>query len=373
MTGDSKLNGADIRAKLNHPVVDADGHMIEATFAVLDYLKQVGGADMAAKFEKSIQPGNDHRRRGAVWIGNSGAGTIDRATAMLPRLMYERLDDAGIDFAVVYGTFALGVLGRWDDEMRTALYRAMNMLYADMFKGLEDRLTPVALIPTHTPEEALTELDFAVGELGLKAIAMNGMIRRPHPEIMEMAPELAKFSLSISSPALDVGDTYDPVWQKCVDLGVAPTCHNGFRGYASTHGSPVGLKPEDLDDFGAAGIEKPEDIRDMFANSFYFGSEADDTMTAVGFDPKFNHYDIKLKAILGSDIGHWDVPDMTKVMVEAYEMLDDGFLDESDFRDFVYGNVVGMHTEMNPDFFKGTVVEGEVEAFKAEKTAVAAE
>ena len=47
MTGhhDSKLTGADIRAKLNHPVVDADGHMIETTFAVLDFVKQVGGAD----------------------------------------------------------------------------------------------------------------------------------------------------------------------------------------------------------------------------------------------------------------------------------------------------------------------------------------
>ena len=66
MTSDSKLSGADIRAKLDHPVVDADGHMIEAGFAVLDYVKQVGGADMAAKYEKMIQPGNDMRRRGAV-------------------------------------------------------------------------------------------------------------------------------------------------------------------------------------------------------------------------------------------------------------------------------------------------------------------
>lgn len=482
MTSDSKLTGADIRAKLDHPVVDADGHMIEATFAMLDYVKQVGGADLAAKYEKLIQPGNDQRRRGAVWIGNSGPGTIDRATAMLPKLMYERLDEAGIDFAVVYGTSALGVLGLWDDELRAVVYRAMNMLYADMFKGLEDRLTPVALIPSHTPEEALSELDFAVGELGLKAIVMNCMIRRAPPEVMEKAPELARYALGIYSPAMDVGDSYDPVWQKCIDLGVAPTCHNGFRGYASTHGSltnyvfnslgsfaqgsdyfcrsvifggiakrfpslrfafleggtnwasqlynsmfeywekrnvdalaknldpavldvdlladmfekygndyltaerirawphhsdalgsPVGLKPEDLDDFGAAGIEKPEDIRDMFLNNFYFGSEADDTMTAVGFDPKYNHYGIKLKAVLGSDIGHWDVPDMTKVMVEAYEMLEDGFLGEADFRDFVFGNVVEMHTAMNPDFFKGTVVESEAEAFKAENTAVAAE
>ena len=79
-----------------------------------------------------------------------------------------------------------------------------------------------------------------------------------------------------------------------------------------------------------------------------------------------NHYGARLNAILGSDIGHWDVPDMTKVMVEAYELLDEGFVTEADFRDFTYANVVRMHTGMNPDFFKGTVVEAEVEKLKSE-------
>ena len=482
MTGDSNLSGADIRAKLDHPVVDADGHMLESPFAVLDFVKQVGGPELAERYEKMLEPNQPGMQRGAVWIGNSGRATIDRATAMLPKLMHSRLDDAGIDFAVVYGTFALGVLGITDDELRPVVFRAMNMLYADMFKGLSDRLTPVALIPTHTPEEAITELDFAIGELGLKAIVMNCMIRRPHKDIANQVPELARYSMAISSPAMDVGDTYDPVWAKCVELGVAPTCHNAHRGYASTHGSttnyvfnslgsfsqgsdyfcrsllfggvpkrfpslrfafleggtawasqlysnlfeywekrnltalretldpavldvdllvemfekygnsyltperirskphqsdaqgsPTDLTPEDMDDFGPAGIESPEDIRDIFANNFYFGSEADDRMTAVGFDPKFNEFGIKLKAILGSDIGHWDVPDMTKVMVEAYELVDDGFIDDADFKDFVFGNVVEMHTDMNPDFFKGTAVEDAVEKYKAENASSVAD
>ncbi|MDP7547106.1 MAG: amidohydrolase, partial [Alphaproteobacteria bacterium] len=107
-------------------------------------------------------------------------------------------------------------------------------------------------------------------------------------------------------------------------------------------------------------------IRRIFDRNFYFGSEADDRMTAVAFDSKLNRHGAKLNAILGSDIGHWDVPDMTKVMVEAYELLDDGFLTEADFRDFTFANVVGMHAGMNPDFFKGTVVEIEVEALKSE-------
>ena len=47
-------------------------------------------------------------------------------------------------------------------------------------------------------------------------------------------------------------------------------------------------------------------------------------------------------------------------MVEAYELVDDGFMDEEAFRDFTYGNVVRMHAGMNPTFFKGTIVEQEV-------------
>ena len=478
--GPNGVTGADIRAKLNHPVVDSDGHMIEATFAVLDFVKQVGGPEIAKRYEEALQHEMRTRGRRAVWVGNSGPASIDRATAMLPKLFRARLDEAGIDFAVVYGTFALTVLRTGDDELRPVVYRAMNMMYADMFQGLSDRLTPVALIPMHTPEEAVAELDFAIGELGMKAIVMNTMIYRPAPEVMKEAPHLAEYSMAPLSPAIDQGDAYDPVWAKCVELGVAPSCHNSFRGRGSTHGSPTNyvfnslgsfgqgseyfcralffggvpkrfptlkfafleggagwaaqlynslfeywekrnldalsknldpakldvdllvemfekygndyltperiredphqpissqlfVPPEEINDFAPTGVTKPEDIRDIFDTNFYFGCEADDSLNAVAFDPRINHYGLKLNAILGSDIGHWDVPDMTKVMVEAYEMVDDGLVTEDDFRDFSFGNVVGMHAGMNPDFFKGTVVEDAVDKFMAENVASAAE
>jgi predicted TIM-barrel fold metal-dependent hydrolase len=477
---DGKRIGADIRAKLNHPVVDSDGHMNETSFAVLDFVKQAGGAKIAARYEDILKNDTTGQSRRAVWVGNSGPASIDRATSMLPKLYRSRLEDAGMDFGVIYGTHALSVLGIGDDELRPVVYRAMNMLYADMFSEVSDRLTPVALIPMHKPEEAVAELDFAIGELGLKAIVMNAMVYRPAPEVVEQAPELANFSMAPHSPAIDVGESYDPVWAKCVELGVAPSCHNAFRGRGSTHGSPSNyafnslgsfgqggeyfcralffggvtkrfptlkfsfleggagwgaqlyntmfeywgkrnidalkknldparldvdllvemfekwgndyLTPErirkephqsinsnlfvpaeELDDFAVSGVTRPEDIRDIFQRNFYFGSEADDRMTAVAFDEKLNHFGIKLNAILGSDIGHWDVPDMNHVMVEAYEMVEDGHITEDDFRAFSFSNVVGMHTGMNPDFFKGTAVEAEVEKFKSGSGAMAAE
>ena len=52
-------------------------------------------------------------------------------------------------------------------------------------------------------------------------------------------------------------------------------------------------------------------------------------------------------------------------------MVDDGFITRDDFRDFTFGNVVEMHTGMNPDFFKGTVIEDAAEKFKTESKAAA--
>jgi predicted TIM-barrel fold metal-dependent hydrolase len=478
--GSNGAIGADVRAKLDHPVVDSDGHMMECSFAVLDFVKQVGGPEIAKRYEDILSNDQTGASRRATWVGNSGTSSIDRATALLPKMFRARLDDAGIDFAVIYGTFALSVLGIGDDELRPVVYRAMNMLYADMFKDVSDRLTPVALIPMHDADEAVAELDFAIGELGLKAIVMNTMINRPAPEVVAEAPHLAHHTMAPYSPAIDVGDTYDKVWAKCVELGVAPSCHNSSRGRGTMHGSPSNyifnslgsfgqgsdyfcralffggvpkrfptlkfafleggagwgsqlynsmfeywekrnlqalkdtldpakldvdllvemfekygnayLTPEriraephqspnsnlfvpaeELDDFAPTGVTKPEHIRDIFETNFYFGCEADDRLNAVAFDARLNHFGHKLNAILGSDIGHWDVPDMTKVLVEAYELVDDGLINSDDFRDFSFANVVRMHTGMNPDFFKGTVVEDAVEKLKAEAPAIAAE
>jgi len=50
---------------------------------------------------------------------------------------------------------------------------------ADMFRGLGDRLIPAACIPMQTPAEALAELDVVVNQLGLKALMLTSLMRRP--------------------------------------------------------------------------------------------------------------------------------------------------------------------------------------------------
>jgi hypothetical protein len=48
---------------------------------------------------------------------------------------------------------------------------------------------------------------------------------------------------------------------------------------------------------------------------------------------------------------------LTEPLEEAYELVEEGVVTEADFRDFVVINPVTLWTGMNPEFFKGTVVE----------------
>ena len=53
---------------------------------------------------------------------------------------------------------------------------------------------------------------------------------------------------------------------------------------------------------------------------------------------------------------------MKEVLEEAWEMVDHGWIDEAAFKSFTFSNPVKFYTDTNPGFFKGTVVEGAVDA-----------
>jgi predicted TIM-barrel fold metal-dependent hydrolase len=101
--------------------------------------------------------------------------------------MHARMDEIGLDFAIVYpsiGLFVLTLSGIADDELRQASARAFNNYNAEIFRGFGDRLTPAAVIPMHTPREAIAELEHAIKTLGLKAAVLAGDVLRlvPKPE-----------------------------------------------------------------------------------------------------------------------------------------------------------------------------------------------
>jgi predicted TIM-barrel fold metal-dependent hydrolase len=111
------------------------------------------------------------------------------------------------------------------------------------------------------------------------------------------------------------------------------------------------------DDFGPAKIESVQDIHDLFVTRFFFGCEADDPITPWAFNTKANPCGARLRAVLGSDMGHWDVPDIREILPEALEMVEHGLVDEADFKRFVFEHPSEFLAGVNPDFFVGTKVE----------------
>src|SRR3989475_627783 len=263
-----------LRSRLNHPIIDADGHWLEYGPVMREEFRRIGGgaggggpagppppgpraapAVRAPAAHPPRRPGGDaavealatatdrvpsalrmsvperrHRRVGmeAFWSSPS-ENVLDRATAMLPRLMYERLDDLGIDFCVVYPTAGLGFHRMQDTRLRRAICRAYNVFTADQFRGLEDRVIPAAIIPMYTPEEAIEELEFASRQLGYKVMMVGGLMRRRVPAVAEEQPDAARFAEWYDVIGIDSDHDYDPVWAKCRELRVAPSFHNGAR------------------------------------------------------------------------------------------------------------------------------------------------
>jgi len=481
MASTETSRSAKIRARLNHPIIDTDGHTVELMPVYLDYVKQIGGADMVKRYQEATNArGNnrwaamsDDERRDAratcpPWWARPARNTLDRATASIPRLLHQRMDDLGMDYTVLYPTEGLVSPPRFEDEeVRRVSCRALNAFHADIYREYADRMTPVAIIPVHTPQEGIEELEYAVNQLGLKAM-VTSHVQRPVPKLKREHPEVSGQAPYLDLLALDSEYDYDPFWAKCIELKVAVTTHSTGQGWGSRRSvsnymfnhighfgaageamckalffggvtrrfpslkfafleggvswacslfsdiiehwkkrnakvignlDPTSMdrelfkrlideygeekmrgmspeimqalaraqrRPSVLDDWSRCGIESIEDIRDLFVPNFFFGCEADDRMVAWAFNTKVNPMGVRLGAMMSSDIGHWDVNDMTEVVEEAYELVEDGLISEEDFRDFTFTNAVRLYAATNPDFFKGTACESAVDRLLSE-------
>ncbi|MDB5396429.1 MAG: hypothetical protein JWM91_3935 [Rhodospirillales bacterium] len=466
---------AKVREKVDHPIVDADGHFVEIgpvlEEELVTYLEEAGGREMRDRYLSGFAKPFDtstalaDRNHPTIrqtwspmpsWWGWQTKNTYDRATAHLPKLMYERLDELGIDFMLVYPSSVLGLLDVEDAEIGGALAHAANRWLGSIFAPYKDRMAVGGIIPMNNPQVAIAAADHAVNELGLKTTIMASFVRR------YLGDKPAGGGIQahrLDAYGLDSEYDYDPFWAKCVELGVAPLVHGSHQrerisrsvssyvynhigglgaaheslakslflggvtrrfpelkfgfleggvswavslyadlighwskrngeaihdldpdkldvdalmGFVKTYGDDKvqgslekirthfarpAARPAQLDEFSRAVIRQVEDIRDLFVPNFYFGCEADDPLVAWAFADKVNPMGAKLKAIIGSDISHWDVVDMTEPVEEAYEMVEHGRITEDNFRDFTFVNPVELHAGMNPKFFEGTVIE----------------
>ncbi len=262
MTGHAHQTPAQIRASLNHPVIDGDGHWVEYDPVFAERMRKVGGdkaadgflASMAAtKTALNMSVEERKRRRVAMpgfWTRQTG-NTLDRATAMMPRLLYDRLDEFGSDFSIVYPTAGLRLPRIKDDETRRAVIRAYNIVAAEYFEKLSDRMTPAAIIPMHTPEEAIAELDFTTKQLGSK-VGMFGSAFPRKVEAVANDPESSRFGVWYEVFGVDGLYDYDPVWAKCRDVKIAPTFHSTGSAQALRN-SPTNFVYNHIGHFADAG------------------------------------------------------------------------------------------------------------------------
>src|SRR5579863_1688850 len=252
-----------VRSQLDHPVIDGDGHWIEYAPVFGEKMRKAGGDLAAEGFARAVRRIPDalslsiaeRRRRGIAMEGYWGrqtTNTRDRATAMMPRMLYDRLDELGIDFGIIYPTAGLGIPRITDDATRRAVIRAFNIVTAEYFHDLSDRLTPAAVIPMHTPEEAIAELEYVTRELGAKVGMFGSGIARPLPGAKSVEPDVARFAVHFDQLGIDSDYDYDPVWRKCRELKIAPTFHTGGRSFGLRN-CPSNFTFNHIGHFAAAG------------------------------------------------------------------------------------------------------------------------
>lgn len=462
MKSEDHLCAAEIRASLDHPIIDADGHIVEYWPELSRYLETEGieGGMRAlmptASFDGTRvwatlspeQRAAERSYRGPWWGFPNDAR--DLATVTAPRLLYERLDEIGIDLAVCFPSIGLLCPTQRDEMMRRKSCRAYNRYAADLFEGVGDRLIPVASIPTDTPEEAIEELDFATAELGFRAVVLGGFVPR------RFAGDDGRRGYWVDSLGLDSQYDYDPLWRRLVESKIVPAFHSGSMGWGGRRSTtnfsynhmgnfaaaseatakslffggvlhrfpqlrvalleggvgwgvtllnglvehwekrgPEGLAerdpskldgelyekliaqyrgsltpadgfgltlpkildtPDVVNDFEAAGVQGVGDIVRQITTQCFFGCEADDASTAQAFESARLPERSTLSPIFSSDIGHWDVAHIDEVVPEAYEHIEKGWLDKEQFRAFMCDNALRMYSDMDPDFFAGTVL-----------------
>lgn len=331
MTSGVARSGSAIRDELGHPVIDADGHLLEVGAAALPYLRESlsaqhfehfvrHGSPLAAALDiRDLAERRETRVPQSAWWGQHTKNGRDRATAMLPALLYERLPEIGIDYALFYTSTAMGFLAVEDDDLRQGLCAGWNAYLADLNKPYLDRVAFAGLIPMHTPAEAVAEMRHCA-ELGLKVVAMPEGIQRP----------IARMETNRPSPLMWPGQThwfdtfgldseydYDSVWTEARRLGYPITFHGG-----------LGLKPglwTSISNYTHNHIGIFAQLMSAVCKSLYFGGV---TRRFQGHPFVFLECGVAWGAqMLGDIVEHWH-----KRNLAGLEAYDPAFLNADELR-----------------------------------------
>ena len=239
---------ARIRASLDHPVIDVDGHVIEFLPALVDTLKEVAGPDMVKRTKPSSKRKATKLRRAAPGISSPPRNDLtsirfDRRGGRIPPKTHSTgpprcfrgCSGSGSTTWVSTSPCSIRASRSSFFEPRTTSCAKPSVgpsttYHAELYREHSERMTPAATIPMHTPQEAVEEIEHVVNELGMKVIMIAGSVRRPIPACARLGPEAARYGYWIDSLGLDSAYDYDPVWEKCLELKVTPTSHSPGQG-----------------------------------------------------------------------------------------------------------------------------------------------
>lgn len=184
----------EFRARSDHVVIDADGHVCEP----VDLWEANLPASMRDRGPRvRVAPDSGVQQvlvedavaipMGLAGLGNAGMGRNQDFGASLrypddlhpggwdPKARLDVMDAEGIDIAVLYTGLGQSLGGFSDPELSLACHRVWNDWMAEWVSADPDRLVGTAVIPPHDPTRAAAEVQRAKG-LGLVAGVM-----RPNP------------------------------------------------------------------------------------------------------------------------------------------------------------------------------------------------
>ena len=464
-----------LRAGLKHPIIDADGHWAEFAPHMREEFRRIGGdtavealAMASARIPNSLNMSVAERRRRrigqeAFWFLPT-KNTLDRATAMMPRLLYERLDDLGLDFCVIYPTAGLGyyrlppeqaaprplsaptTCSRRTSSARTPIgsfpprssrctrrrrrskswsSRRQQLGYRVVHDGEPDPPADprarrgasggreVRRVVRHDRHRQRFTTTIRCGRSAASCASRRASTTSARSILLRNSPSNFCYNhighFASASEAMAKALFFGGVTRRFPELnfaflegGVGWACSlfadlighwekrnrealentNPARldrarllALAEKYGKPAVVEAvrrgeglddngdgtggvEDLDDYSRCQITRKEDFTRPVRQALLLRLRGRRSDQRVGLQPaRRNPMGARLNAFFSSDIGHFDVPDMTEVVPEAYELVEHGLLDDDDFRDFMFANAVRFWGEVNPDFFKGTVVE----------------
>jgi predicted TIM-barrel fold metal-dependent hydrolase len=150
-------------------VIDADGHIRESAEEISSYMPH-------GQRSSQVFPALDHLHRSVLRQGGGFQKTPDAEEWV------EFLDEAGIDWTVVYPTDGLAVGRISSDDAAVVVCRAYNDWLSERFARMSPRIKGVALLPLQDPEAAAEELHRAVTELHFAAgmLPSNGEGLKAH-------------------------------------------------------------------------------------------------------------------------------------------------------------------------------------------------